>query len=133
MSDSPRSLMQSPTVPEVDVLWITAGLSWDGDSIPSTAATQPRLEEILLGALPGLPKVILHHPVLAYETGEAFLAPFRRAARGESPRPFVLVVEGSIPNESIKEEGFWAALGSDENGQPITTCTWIDQLSKIGR
>jgi hydrogenase small subunit len=131
MADSPiRSLMQSPAVPEVDVLWITAGLSCDGDSISITAATQPSLEDVLLGALPGLPKVNLHHPVLAYDTGEAFLVPFHRAARGESPRPYVLVVEGSIPNESIKEEGFWAALGTDAEGQPITTCTWIDQLSK---
>jgi hydrogenase small subunit len=131
MADAPiRSLMQSPAVPEVDVLWITAGLSCDGDSISITAATQPSLEEVLLGALPGLPKVHLHHPVLAFETGEDFLAPFHVAARGGSPRPFVLVVEGSIPNESIKTEGFWAALGNDEHGQPITTCTWLDQLSK---
>jgi len=27
--------------------------------------------------------------------------------------PFVLVVEGSIPNEKIKSEGYWAALGSN--------------------
>ena len=26
--------------------------------------------------------------------------------------PFVLVVEGSIPNEKIKKEGYWAALGN---------------------
>jgi len=93
---TPRSLMQSPAVPEVDVLWITAGLSCDGDSVSITAATQPSLEDVLLGALPGLPKVNLHHPVLAYETGEEFLAPFHRAARGEAHPEFGLVFVRSL-------------------------------------
>jgi hydrogenase small subunit len=44
--------------------------------------------------------------------------------------PFVLVIEGSIPNEKIKQEGYWAALGTDRaTGQPIPTCTWIDRLA----
>jgi hydrogenase small subunit len=40
-----------------------------------------------------------------------------------------LVIEGSIPNEKIKPEGYWAAMGNDSNGQPITTCEWIDRLA----
>ena len=44
--------------------------------------------------------------------------------------PFVLVVEGSIPNEKIKKEGYWAAMGTDpKTGQPITTNEWIDRLA----
>ena len=39
----------------VHILWINAGLSCDGDSVALTAATQPSIEEIALGALPGLP------------------------------------------------------------------------------
>jgi hydrogenase small subunit len=40
------------------------------------------------------------------------------------------VVEGSIPNEKIKTEGYWAAFGCDqETGQPIPTCDWIDRLA----
>jgi hydrogenase small subunit len=117
-------------VPEVDVLWITAGLSCDGDSVSITAATQPSIEDVVMGALPSLPKVNLHHPVLAEATGEEFLVPFRAAAAGKSPRPFVLVVEGSIPNEHNKQEGYWAAFGNDlTTGQPIPTCDWIDQLA----
>src|SRR5262245_49502145 len=107
-----RRTQRAPAIPEVDVLWITAGLSCDGDSVSITAATQPSLEDLLLGAFPGLPKVRIHNPVLAYENGEEFLARFRRAAAGEHG-PFVLVVEGSIPNEKIKREGYWAALGTD--------------------
>src|SRR5207237_6124055 len=34
------------------------------------------------------------------------------------------------PNEDIKAEGYWAALGNDpETGQPITLNTWIDRLA----
>lgn len=32
-------------VTELDVLWITAGLGCDGDTIAMTAATQPSIEE----------------------------------------------------------------------------------------
>jgi len=42
----------------------------------------------------------------------------------------VLVMEGSIPNEKIKKEGYWAAMGTDaESGQPIKTTEWIDRLA----
>jgi hydrogenase small subunit len=116
-------------VKEVDILWITAGLSCDGDSVAITAATQPSLEDLLFGALPGLPKVRLHNPVLAYENGDEFLKNFHLAAEGKLA-PFILVVEGSIPNEKIKPEGYWAAMGTDAaTGQPITTCEWIDRLA----
>ncbi len=33
----------------VNVLWIPAGLSCDGDSVALTGATQPSIEEIALG------------------------------------------------------------------------------------
>jgi hydrogenase small subunit len=42
---------------ELDVLWITAGLGCDGDTIAMTAATQPSIEDILLGQIPWIPKV----------------------------------------------------------------------------
>ena len=117
-------------VEEVHILWITAGLSCDGDTISITAAMQPSIEDVLLGAIPGLPSVQLHNPVLAYELGgESFMKWWYAAERGELD-PFVLVVEGSIPNEKIKSEGYWAALGTDlATGQPITTSEWIDRLA----
>ena len=62
-----RKTQRPPAVKEVHILWITAGLSCDGDSVSVTAATQPSIEDVLLGAIPGLPKVHLHNPVLAYE------------------------------------------------------------------
>ena len=40
----------------------------DGDSVSITAATLPSIEDVVMGAIPGLPKVHLHNPVLAYES-----------------------------------------------------------------
>ena len=53
-----------PPIKEIDVLWITAGLGCDGDTIAITAATQPSIEDIVMGGLPGIPKVNFHNPVL---------------------------------------------------------------------
>jgi hydrogenase small subunit len=119
----------TPPFAEIDVLWITAGLGCDGDTISVTAATQPSLEDILLGGIPWIPKVNFHNPVLAYANGEDFLKPFHRAVAGNLS-PFILVIEGSIPNETNKSEGYWAGFGTDEkSGQPILTCDWIDRLA----
>ena len=116
-------------IEELDILWITAGLGCDGETIAMTGATQPSIEDIVLGSLPGIPKVNLYNPFLAYENGDDFLSHFHQAAEGNA-RPFILVMEGSIPNEDIKSEGYWAALGTNSiTGQPITTCEWIDRLA----
>src|ERR1700722_20753609 len=116
-----------PVGDEVPVLWLTAGLSCDGDSIAMTAATQPSLEDLVHGAFPGVPKVRFHHPVLAYEVGADFLRTFEDAT-GEDFPPFILVVEGSVPDESTNAEGCWAAMGIDTDGQPIPTTTWLNRL-----
>lgn len=90
---------------------------------------QPSIEDVVLGAIPGLPKVHVHNPVISYEVGDDFLKYWYMAWEGKLD-PFVLVMEGSIPNERIKAEGYWAALGTDPGtGQPITTNTWIDRLA----
>jgi hydrogenase small subunit len=47
---------------------------------------------------------------------------FHRAAKGQLA-PYILVVEGYIPDEKNKTEGYWASLGTGrETGQPILTC-----------
>lgn len=118
----------------IHVLWINAGLSCDGDSVALTAATQPSIEEIALSVLPGLPKIAVHWPLIDFECGpvqgaDNFIEWFFKGERGEID-PFVLVIEGSVPNESIKPEGYWCGFGDDpETGQPITTSEWIDRLA----
>src|SRR5271166_2903621 len=110
------------------------GLGCDGDSVALTAATQPSIEEIALGALPGLPKVAVHWPLIDFECGpeqgaDNFIEWWHKADRGELD-PFVLVVEGSIPNEAIKSEGYWCGFGNNPaTGQPMTTSEWLDRLA----
>ncbi len=117
-------------VTELHVLWISEGMSCDGDTVSITAASQPSLEDVLLGLVPGLPKVHLHNKVLATETGDDYMVPFWQASRGELPTPFVLVIEGSIPNEKIDGDGYWTGLGNDPaTGQPKKLTTWIDELA----
>src|SRR6201992_4259408 len=98
-----RATQKPPAVAEIHIVWMTAGLGCDGDSVSITAATQPSIEDVLLGAIPGLPKVHLHNPVLAYENGDDFLKSFYLAAEGKLD-PFVLVIKGSIPNEKIHSD-----------------------------
>jgi hydrogenase small subunit len=118
----------------IHVLWINAGLSCDGESVALTAATQPSIEEIALGALPGLPQVSLHWPMLDFECGpdqgaDSFIDWFWKAARGELER-FMLVVEGSIPNERVSGQGFFTGFGRHpETDQPVTVNEWLDWLT----
>ena len=48
-----RVTQKKSAVAELHILWITAGLGCDGDSVSITAATQPSIEDVLLGAIPG--------------------------------------------------------------------------------
>ena len=52
---------------------MTTGLGCDGDSVSVTAASLPSIEDVVMGDIPGLPKVHLHNPVLAYEVGDDFM------------------------------------------------------------
>ena len=123
-----------PADPTVHVLWINAGLSCDGDSVALTAAMQPSIEDIALGGLPGLPKVQFHWPLVDFQVGDEFMEWWWKADAGGLD-PFVLVLEGSIPNEAIKREGYWCGFGNRSPGsarrsdQPMTTSEWIDRLA----
>jgi len=113
----------------VHVLWMTAGLGCDGESVAMTAATTPSLEDLLGGVIPDSPRVIMHNPVLAYENGDDFMATWY-AAEEELLGPFVLVIEGAIGDERRSGEGHWTGFGVDPiDGQPITVNEWIDRLA----
>jgi len=85
----------------------------------------------VLGLIPGLPKIELHNKVLSpTQGGEEFLAPFRAAAAGEL-EPFILIIEGSVPNQNIiSGDGYWTSFGNDpDTGQPLPVNWWIDRLA----
>ena len=121
-------MFQSQEEQVVNILWISEGMSCDGDTVSVTAAMNPPIEDVVRGLIPGLPKVKFYNKVLAYENGDEFLAAFDKAWKGEM-EPFVLVVEGSIPNEQINGDGYWTAMGFDDDGNAITLNDWIDRLA----
>ena len=92
------------------VLWMTTGLSCEGDSVAMTSATNPSLEDIVQGIIPGMPKVVIHNQVIAYEVGQEFIQAWFDAEEGKLD-PFVLIIEGSIGNEQINGEGHWTGFG----------------------
>ncbi len=129
----PKELSFGP-LETVHVFWL-AGMSCDGCTVAVAGATEPPLENLLTGTIPGIPQVILHHPVLSVEAGEKFVENFYKAERGELDAPYVVVFEGSIPDESIAAAtgGYWAALGSEHLGgdkhRPIPTTEWMKRLA----
>ena len=117
----------------VHAFWL-AGMSCDGCSIAAVGATQPSAESLMAGTIPGLPRVDLHHPVLSVEAGEAFVDAYERAAEGELDAPFVVIFEGSVPDERIAAEwgGYWSGLGVrevDGDPQPIPTAEWLERMA----
>src|SRR5918911_2346791 len=65
----------------VHAYWL-AGMSCDGCSVAVTGATAPSVEDLLTGRLPGVPRVVLHHPVVSTESGHEFTKNYRLAAEG---------------------------------------------------
>ena len=144
MAENPPSQMtnsHTPTfglspgpIPEVHAFWL-AGMSCDGCSIAAVGAQSPSVEQLVSGAIPGLPKVILHHPVLAVEAGETFIAPYRMAREGKLGAPYVVIYEGSVADERIAAHhgGYWSAMGADHgadgNTRPIPTAQWLHDLA----
>ena len=130
----PFKLNLGGALEEVHAFWL-AGMSCDGCSIAAVGATHPPVEALLTGSIPGVPKVVLHHPVLSVEAGEAFIHNFELAARGELGAPFVIICEGSIADETIagKDGGYWSGLGArevDGEMQPIPTAEWVKRMSE---
>src|SRR5919201_2967234 len=120
----------APGFEEIHILWTSEGMSCDGDTVSVTASGQPALEDVVMGAVPGIPKVHLHNKVLSPSMGgDDFMRPFWQASRGELDAPFIFVVEGSIPNEQINGEGYWTSMGNHPDGTPKTLNEWIDELA----
>lgn len=120
---------------KVYAFWL-AGMSCDGCTIAVAGATAPSVESLLLGSIPGLPKVILSHPVLAVDSGEEFVKTYHMAWEGKLDAPYVIIYEGSIPDERIAAEtgGYWCAMGSSGvadpfEAKPVTTAEWAKRLA----
>jgi len=105
-----------------------------------TGATSPSVEQLLAGTIPGLPRVVLHHPVLSIDAGHSFVEPFRKAVEGTLGAPYVVVLEGSIPDDQPLEHGYFSGLGVGEDwpegmespradDQPLRITDWIRHMA----
>ncbi len=120
---------------KVHAFWF-AGMSCDGCTVSVTGAQAPSVESLLLGAHPGLPRVILHHPVVNIESGPAYLRAHENAIKGELDAPYVIILEGSISDETVahKAGGYWSGQGEEPWGaggelRTVSTDEWIARLA----
>ncbi len=130
----PRFTLDDGPVTEVHAFWF-AGMSCDGCSIAAVGAQNPTVEQLLTGAIPGLPKIILHHPVLSVTAGKEFMKAHHLAKAGQLGAPYVVLMEGSVPDETIAgaHGGYWSAMGVEElpdgSIKPIPTAHWLRDLA----
>ncbi|MEX2659531.1 MAG: hypothetical protein WD232_07530 [Acidimicrobiales bacterium] len=121
--------LQLGPLDKIYLIWMVGG-SCDGCSVAVTGATHPRVEHLLAGIIPGLPRVELVHTVVSTESGPEWVHNLFMAERGELDAPYVIAWEGSIMDESYAGEGYWMGLGEDpETGRQITSLEWMDRLS----
>jgi hydrogenase small subunit len=120
---------------KVHAFWF-AGMSCDGCSVAVTGASNPSVETLLLGAHPGLPRVVLHHPVLNVEAGPHYMKAHEMALKGELDAPYVIILEGSISDETVALEtgGYWSGQGEQPWGadgahRTVSTDEWIARLA----
>lgn len=122
-------------IKEVHAFWL-AGMSCDGCSIAAVGAQNPTVEQLLRARIPGLPKIVLHHPVLAVTAGEEFIHAYHQARDGNLGAPYVVLYEGSVADETIAEKygGYWSAMGMEKGTdglkKPIPTARWLSELSE---
>src|SRR6266704_1340672 len=118
----------------VHAFWL-AGMSCDGCSIAAVGATAPSVEDLLSGTIPGVPRVVLHHSVLSVESGEEFIRNYEMAEKDELGAPYVVIYEGSIPDERMAAAtgGFFSAMGvekrADGTHRPIPSSEWLKRLA----
>jgi len=130
----PRFALDDGPVTEVHAFWL-AGMSCDGCTIAAAGAQHPSVEQLINAKIPGLPKVVLHHPVLSVTAGREFMKAHHLAKAGKLGAPYVVLYEGSVADERIADKfgGYWSAMGAehlpDGSQRPIPTAEWLRDLA----
>jgi hydrogenase small subunit len=113
----------------VHAFWL-AGMSCDGCTVAVTGAMAPSVEDLLLGRMPGVPRLVLHHSVVSTETGDEFMKNFELAEQGKLNAPYVMIYEGSIADERLaaRTGGYWSAMGVEDH-KPVPTATRLKRMA----
>jgi len=118
-------------IDKIHVVWLS-GQACTGCTVSLLNASHPSFLDLLTGFIPQAAGVTLdYHATIMLPWGETALEAVNAAEKGELD-PFVLVLEGAIPDESIAEKmgGYWCVIGEDEDGNPITFNERLDRLAK---
>ncbi|MCI0388274.1 MAG: hydrogenase expression protein HypE [Acidobacteria bacterium] len=118
---------ETPSLEVINLIWL-AGAGCNGCTMAMLSASEPGIEDLILGNVPDAPRIVLVHSEFALESGDAYRANLERAAEG-ALSPYVLVLEGAIADESLAGDGSFSRLGNTEEGKPITTAAWVDRLA----
>jgi hydrogenase small subunit len=120
---------------KIHAFWF-AGMSCDGCTVSVTGAQAPSVESLLLGTHTGLPRLILHAAVVNMESGPNFMRAHEQALAGTLDAPYVIILEGSIADETIalQSGGHWAPLGEEPWApggakRSVTIEEWIARLA----
>ncbi len=114
----------------VNLFWLEAQ-DCAGNTISLIEADAPSLVQVLVGESPvigpGRVRVVFHETIMP-EWGDEAVAYLHKAESGELD-PYVLVLEGSFPDEdaAAKTGGWWLVIG-EENGRPLTGNEWLRRL-----
>ena len=133
MTDAPGRYRSKPeqahAMEVMDVLWLTAGLGCDGDTIAMTAATQPSIEDLISGAIPGVPRYGFITRCSLMRTAASFSKSGTARLRVRSTRSCSSSRARSRTRRT-RQKDYWAGFGTDPaTGQPITTCQWLERLA----
>ncbi|MGI8412816.1 MAG: hydrogenase expression protein HypE [Solirubrobacteraceae bacterium] len=131
-----RDLRTVGALNEIHIFWL-AGMSCDGCSVAMTGAQNPSVEDLLRRRIPDLPTVLLHHPMLSDGSGHEYMEPFRRAHEGTLGAPYIVVLEGSVPDDQAigRGGGYLSAMGGgsfdagSEGEQPSRMTDWLRDLA----
>jgi len=115
-------------IEKIYLIWLAGG-SCDGCTVAVVAATQPPVEKLIAGLVPGLPRVELIHPGVALEAGAAFTENLAMAERGELDAPYLIVWEGSVFENDSSGEGAFYRLGQDRDGRTTSSTEWLSRLA----
>jgi hydrogenase small subunit len=118
---------EAPSLDVIHLIWLT-GAGCNGCTMAMLCASEPGIEDLILGNVPDVPRVVMIHPEFSLESGDTFRANLERAVEGAFS-PFVLVLEGAIPDESRAGDGSFSRMGMTQNGKPITISAWVDRLA----
>jgi len=120
----------------VHVFWLS-GMSCDGCSVSMLGASNPSVEQLVLQTIPRLPRIVMHHPMLDDDSGHDFMTAYGQAVDGTLGAPYIVVLEGSVPDDqSIQQGAYHSALGTNADwpqglratgapDRPVRVSDWI--------